>query len=157
MKRKYGDMLHIDCSDLVAFAADCVLCPELRASPSLVLCWLVSWTCIRNILNVRFVLMWSCEADRMLTLSLGKRLIIVPNFEIIKAFPPLRVSKWKNFYRKAQYWKQICYRTIKKNTVCRRVCVHSAARKFLRAMAVKGLKSESSQLHPNICMKNGRR
>ena len=59
-------------------------------------------------------------------------------FEILPAFPPLRMSTWRGCYQNAQYWKQTCYRSIK-YTVCRWVCVHLSARNFT-GEAVKGLK-----------------
>ena len=46
--------------------------------------------------------------------------------EIMKAFFTLHTSMWKDLYQNAQYWKQICYKTIK-YTVCRTVCVHFSA------------------------------
>ena len=35
--------------------------------------------------------------------SLEKRPTEVPKFEMIKTFPPLRLSTWKDFYQNAQY------------------------------------------------------
>ena len=58
--------------------------------------------------------------------SLWKRPIKIPNLKLLRLFCP---PTWKDFCQNAQYWKCICYRTIK-YTVWRRVCVHFSARKI---------------------------
>ena len=75
--------------------------------------------------------------------SLEKRPIKVPNLKPLKLFGPRLMSTGKDFYENAQYWKYICYRTIK-YTVWRSIQCALFSPEILQAGAVKGLTKSST-------------
>ena len=76
-------------------------------------------------------------AAMLAALSVGKRPIKVPNLKPLKLLCSLPMSTWKEFYQNGQYWKHICYRTIK-YTVWRPVCVLFSVLKFYRPWQWRG-------------------
>ena len=76
-------------------------------------------------------------------LSLRKQPIKVPNLKPLKRFCSLLTSTWKEFYQNGQYWKHICYRTIK-YTAWRHVCVLFSVQKFHRPWQWRGYKLAES-------------
>ena len=70
-------------------------------------------------------------------LSLINQPIKVPNLKPLKRFCSLLTSTWKEFYQNGQYWKHICYRTIR-YTAWRHVCELFSVQKFHRLWQWRG-------------------